>query len=192
MRPTSRVVLVLMLASALSGPLPAAEMQAPSVAVDDAAMLIPVVADDGGVTEPAQELPEVVVRGNRLWQLREAMIEAEDRFYALYNELNTNDDFDVHCRREAPLGTRIKSRVCRVAYHEDAQAEYAQGLLGGFYAPNPDTVLLERRDEYRDAALAVINGNRRLRRLAQERERLEQRYEEERRKRFKGRWIIFE
>lgn len=139
-----------------------------------------------------EELEEVVVRGTKLWQMREAIVNAEKRFYALYNELNTNDDFDVHCDLEAPLGTRLKSRVCRVAYVADAQADFAQALLAGYEAPSPEIVQLERADEYRAAALKVINGDKRLLKLARERERLEAKYLEERRKRFKGRWILFE
>lgn len=139
-----------------------------------------------------QELAEVVVRGTRLWQLRAAIIEAEDRFYARYNQLNANDDFDVHCRQEAPLGTRLKQRVCRIAFQEEAQADHAQVLFTGGFAPDPRLVMLERSEEYRANALAVINGDRHLRALVRERERLEKKYEEERRKRFKDRWIIFE
>lgn len=143
-------------------------------------------------TPPRQELGEVVVRGTRLWQMRAAILEAEQRFYARYNELNTRDEFDVHCASEAPLGTRLKQRVCRVAFIRDAQADYAQALFTGGVAQDSQLVELERRDEYHAHALAVINGDRRLRALARERERLQQRYEEERRKRFKDRWIIFE
>ncbi len=59
-------------------------------------------------------------------------------------------------------------------------------------APDPQLVELERRDEYKQAALKVINGDARLRRLVREREELEKRYLAERKKRFKGRWILFE
>lgn len=138
------------------------------------------------------ELDEVVVRGTKLWQMREAILNAEKRFYALYNELNADDDFDVHCDMEAPLGTRLESRVCRVAYVADAQADFAQALLAGYEAPRPEIVALERANEYRAAALKVINSDKRLLKLVKERERLEAKYLEERRKRFKGRWILFE
>ncbi len=54
------------------------------------------------------------------------MVDLENRFYDLYNQLNKDDEFDVHCRKEARLGTRIASRICKIAYNEKAEAEYAQ------------------------------------------------------------------
>lgn len=132
------------------------------------------------------------MRGTRLWQMRQAIIEAEDRFYALYNKLNTNDDFDVRCRMEAPLGTRLKKRVCRVAFQEEAEAEYAQSLFRGGVVPTPEVIWLQRSDDYRKNVLAVVNSDRRLRDLLRERDGLEKQYKAEHSKRFKDRWIVFE
>ncbi len=153
---------------------------------------VPVAATPVMRNETLEELDEVQVKGTKLWQMRERIVAAEERFFKLYNELNTEDDYDVNCAREAPLGTRLKSRICRVQYFEDAEAEYAQAMLTGGYAPNPQMVALERGDDYRKHALKVINSDPRLRKLIKEREELEQRYLKERKKRFKGRWIIFE
>lgn len=141
----------------------------------------------------ADELDEVIVRGTRLWQLREAIVEAEDRFYARYNELNKNDDFDIHCRREAPIGTRLKKRICRISFFEDAQAEYARVFVTGTgYAPDPNLVMLQRSEEFRANAIEVFKSDRRLRALSRDLERLQKKYEEERKERFKDRWILFE
>lgn len=178
----SRLLSLLLLCGACQ--LHAAE--APPDALSDS---IPVAETPAAAEE---ELDEVVVQGTRLWQMREAIVEAEERFYALYNELNTNDDFDLRCRQEAPLGTRLKKRICRVAFHEEAMTEQAQALLRGGYAPDPQMVLLQRNDEYRKNVQAVVNGNRRLRNLLRERARLEEKYKEEHRRRFKDRWIIIE
>lgn len=135
----------------------------------------------------------MLVRGTRLWQLREAIVEAEDRFYARYNELNKNGDFDIHCRREAPIGTRLKKRICRIAFFEDAQAEYARALVtGSGYAPDPDLVMLQRSGEFRANAVELYKNDRRLRALSRDLERLQKSYEEERKARFKDRWILIE
>jgi hypothetical protein len=138
-----------------------------------------------------QEIEEVEVVGKRLYQMRQEIIEAEERFFALYNELNKNDDFDVHCRRYVPTGTHLAQRVCRVEFVVKAQAEEARAFLTGDYAPPTDLVALERADEYRKHALALINGNPQLRRLVREREALEKKYNATRKARFKGRWISF-
>jgi hypothetical protein len=70
----------------------------------------------------AQELDEVTVFGSagHLTELRAAAIAAEDRFYARYNDLNEIDDFDVLCREEARIGTRLRKRNCRGLYEESA------------------------------------------------------------------------
>lgn len=138
-----------------------------------------------GSALPEQELDEVFVRGTPMWKLRQAILDAEEQFYALYNELNGEGDFDVHCRMEAPLGTRINRRVCRVAFFEEAEARFAQAMFTGVPELDPELVFLSRRDEYHRHALAVINGDRRLLRLVRERERLQRELDAEYRKRFR-------
>jgi hypothetical protein len=152
-----------------------------------------ITPSDDVVTElEEQELDEVIVSGMTLREMREAIVAAEQRFYDLYNELNQDDDFDIHCREHAPLGTRIKQRQCLIAFQEEAQMMYARAMLNGEYSADPVMMALELRDEFRRNALAIINGDARLLRLVKERERLEEKYKAERRKRFKGRWILFE
>lgn len=162
---------------------------APAGAAVDTVIVSPA---DSLTEEEEQELDEVIVSGMTLRQMRDAIIAAEQRFYDRYNEVNRVDDFDIHCRNHAPLGTRIKRRECLIAFQEEAQMQYARAVLTGGYSPDPVMMTLERRDEFRRNALAVINGDARLRRLLRERERLEEKYQAERRKRFNGRWIRFE
>jgi hypothetical protein len=142
--------------------------------------------------ENLEELDEATVEATKLWQMREKMVALEEQFYALYNDLNKDDDFDVHCAREAPLGTRLKKRVCRIEYYENAQADEAQALLGGYSAPPADLVLLTRYPDFSKAMLGIINSDPRLRKLVRQREDLEKRYIAERKKRFKGKWVLFE
>jgi len=138
------------------------------------------------------ELPEVQVMGKRLSQMRQDIIKTEDKFFALFNELNKDDDYDVHCGNEARTGTRLKQRVCRVHYYEKAQADEARAMLTGDYAPPADMIALERGAEYEKKALAVINAHPELRKLIRERDALEKKYAATRKQRFKGRWILFE
>ena len=41
----------------------------------------------------AGDLDEVQVLGKKLWQMREEMLEAEERFYTQYNKINTEERF---------------------------------------------------------------------------------------------------
>jgi hypothetical protein len=64
--------------------------------------------------EPSEPIEEIVVRGNKsLIILKHEMYEAEEALYGLFNSLNTDDDFDIHCYSEASTGSHIKQRVCR-------------------------------------------------------------------------------
>jgi hypothetical protein len=174
----ARSATVLMAMLAVAGVVPAAsDAQPPGMSVP---VVVPTQSED-------QLLDEVIVKDTRLWRFRQEMVKTEDKFFALYNELNKNDDFDVHCATETPLGTHIQSRVCRVAFYEHAQAEAVQELLDGNVVVDPGLVLLERWSEYRKNALTIINGDQRLLKLAHQREAIEKKYNEERKRRFKGR-----
>jgi len=133
-----------------------------------------------------QSLDEVLVQGTQLWKLRQQMIRVEDEFYALYNELNKDKDFDVHCHTEAPPDRIIKERVCRVAYYEDAQALEAQALLDGHSAPPADMVAEARNADFERHFLQVVNSDPRLLKLVREREALGKKYDRERAQRSTG------
>jgi hypothetical protein len=155
-----------------------------ALAAPDAASAPPV----SGTTN-AGETDEVIVSANRLWQIRKAMIETEDRFYARYNKLNADGDFDMICGVSAPLGTRIQSRRCQVSFVIDAQFTAANAELTGGFAPPPELVLLERYDEYRRHALRIINNDPELRRLIRQREMLGARLVSRQKEIFSTRWI---
>lgn len=150
-------------------------------------ILLPTLGAAAVSTQQSSEdvLDEVTVPGTPLYKMRMQMVELEKRFYSRYNELNRNNDFDVDCRSETPLGSHIRHRICKVAYYEKAEAEYAQAILGGWVAPEPVLVEMERRGEYRQNVLKVINGDQTLLRLARERDELTKRYEKEYARRFK-------
>ena len=129
------------------------------------------------VVSKSELLDELQVVGKKLYRIRMGAIDVEDRFYALYNDLNRDDDFDIHCKVEAPTGTLLKVRICRLALYEKALEEEARAYLSGVDAPPPaQLVALSRLNEYRDNALSLINANPQLRDLIREREAFEKKY----------------
>jgi glycosyltransferase A (GT-A) superfamily protein (DUF2064 family) len=76
--------------------------------------------------EQAADLDEVVVNGAQLDQVKKELLEAEDRFFRRYNELNTDNEFDIQCQKEARVGTRLKKRYCRANFEEKALVEEGQ------------------------------------------------------------------
>jgi hypothetical protein len=72
--------------------------------------------------EREQLLDEAVVQATRtqLREMRKQMVAVEDRFYARYNELNGNDNYDIHCAEETTAGTRLQLRHCRPVFEARA------------------------------------------------------------------------
>jgi hypothetical protein len=162
-------------------------------------------AQSSGTTAaaPPTEMEEIVVRAPRLYELRAAIVKAEDRFYARYNELNKVDDFDVECKVDAPTGTKFKQRGCLTRVQLKAQKEQGSEFLqmiqdkaagaegtpvrGAPPTTDPDTAMLARYPEYKMNVLYLLKMNPELRRLVRERDEAEKRYNDELKKRFKGR-----
>ncbi|HYP79338.1 MAG TPA: hypothetical protein VEQ17_03560 [Steroidobacteraceae bacterium] len=168
-----------------SGGVAAAADAVPEAAAEAAAPL-----KTSSRAQPNVELDEVQVISKRLSEMRQDIVKVEDRFFALYNELNTDDDYDVHCESDVPTGTLLAYRTCRTVFYTKAQAAEARYFLNNEeYAPPADLVALERAPEYRDRALAVINSHPELRQLISERDELERQYNQARKKRFKRKWM---
>ena len=147
--------------------------------------------------EELQELDEVVVHGTNL---RDRIVQAEDRFYKLYNELNTDSDFNINCAYVSlEADTRIQDRLCTPSFYANAivdtitwgeRCRGTQDSEGNFIPPPPcytppppELVLMGRSDEYARNIMAVIRSDERLGEMAgeldelhMERYRLQRRY----------------
>ena len=77
-----------------------------------------------------QEAPEeVVVRGRRIGELRAEIEAARQRAYDIFNEINTNDEFDVRCRKESRAGTNVPAQTCRARFEYDISADAAREYM---------------------------------------------------------------
>lgn len=127
-----------------------------------------------GEEQPAA-LDEVIVRGGRLY---DRIVRAEDRLFQLFNELNEEDDFDIHCAAVSmDQGSRIEQRFCMPEFFADAKAEqvrlsqYCQSLVqkdddgnvtsqGPCYEPpTAEQLFFARREEYVRNMVKVIDSN---------------------------------
>jgi hypothetical protein len=128
-----------------------------------------------GDAQQVQELDQIMVRGTRV---REAIANAEDEFFALYNTLNKDDDYSASCVF-IPLGdTQIRSHICIPGFMADALADQVYfadqcRTLGGDQAaaacytpPPPQAVLSDRAKPYANHLLKVIRSDDRLGRMA--------------------------
>jgi hypothetical protein len=73
--------------------------------------------------QSADTLDDVVVRGKHL---AEEIEEAENRFFALFNELNKDDRYDTRCvYSRVRSGGRMQSRICLPEFVIDAIVDWA-------------------------------------------------------------------
>jgi hypothetical protein len=74
---------------------------------------------------------EVIVRGRRLADFRAELDAARVRVYDLFNELNSDDAFDVHCHIQNATGTRMRHQSCRPQFQDDISSASGQAWVRG-------------------------------------------------------------
>jgi hypothetical protein len=85
--------------------------------------------DSAAVQPPAQAQEEIVVRGKRLADFRVEVELARDRAYAIFNEINSTDDFDIQCVDEPRRGSRMGRKVCAARFEGRISAAAARDYL---------------------------------------------------------------
>ncbi len=153
-----------------------------------------------------QSLDEVLIEGDQtLSAARIAVVVAEDRFYARWNEVNRDPRFRMHCNRETPRDhpSLMTERVCRPAFLDRIDEEAArqtmaglQGAMGGdgtvVVLPTPEPQILALRAEMRKRTLEMIRKDPQLKRALLEHARLVQHFEELHKAKFKDHWIVWD
>jgi len=91
------------------------------VCLSAAAAQAPTPASNQSADSDVEE--EIVVRGVTRASLRVQIELAEDAVYERWNEINGNDEFDIHCRLDTYTGSRIPHRVCQPNFWRAALAE---------------------------------------------------------------------
>lgn len=71
---------------------------------------------------------EIVVYGS-VGELRRELLRAQDDVFARFNEINSDDKFDIHCYSEAPTGSRIQVRRCMSNSWREQDRNIGQAML---------------------------------------------------------------
>ena len=82
-------------------------------------------------TASADDVDEVIVPGSRPQNLRVEIERLEHVVYERWNALNSNDEFDIHCFKQAPTGSNIPLRRCAPNFVVQAEAQAAQNTMVG-------------------------------------------------------------
>ncbi len=114
----------------------------------DAGKIIRIVAVLSSLTLPsfasAMEAPEerIVTGQQSLTQLQRQIDQAQDRMFGMFNELNDDDRYDIHCRKERRTGTILSQRVCKPGFLRNSTSlnanAYLATLQGGAAVSSPD------------------------------------------------------
>jgi len=74
--------------------------------------------------ESGEAVNEATVAGApSLESMRAELERVEDVVYAIFNELNDDDAYDIICRRETRVGSQIRYRVCLASVLRDTVAD---------------------------------------------------------------------
>jgi hypothetical protein len=111
------------------------------------------------ILNPQASLPavddEVIVRGRRGVELRLEIERAENAIFARFNDINSDDRFDIACRLEAPIGSRIDRRVCESNDWREQAANFAAAWVRqsrGEGGQLPEIFILEQQRGQRQLA----------------------------------------
>jgi hypothetical protein len=80
-------------------------------------------------TAPPVGVEELIVRGRTIQQLRLEIEKLEDAVYERFNELNSNDDFDIFCYEQAQTGSNVPQRTCIPKFALRADERAARTVL---------------------------------------------------------------
>ena len=103
-------------------------------------------------SQPAANADEIVVEGRKPENVYAEIERLEISVYDRFNALNSNDEFDIHCFKQAPTGSNIPLRRCAPNFVVEAEAQAAQntmvGARGRADARNHgDTTVLEQKSK---------------------------------------------
>lgn len=107
------------------------------------------------------ETEEIVVRGQRLSDFRFRVEAARIRVYDLFNDLNSDDAFDVHCQEEDSTGTRMRQHICRPRFKDDISNAAARAWVYGIMDACP-TGSLDQGCIFGSPAAAALAKSRAL------------------------------
>jgi hypothetical protein len=149
-------------------------------------------ADAAGLTDELVPEVEINARRESLRHLRSEVVRLEEDFYAKYNELNTDDQYDVQCDQTEPTGSTLRRRECHPVFVNRATAAEAYAFLGEDPVPPASSVIVRKWPAFEKTLLKAIKTHPELQKLAATHAAMQKRYEVVRKLKFKGKVIVLD
>jgi hypothetical protein len=88
------------------------------------------IGTDDQPAKAQETIDEIIVYGDlSLAQLRRQMHKASEAFFDVYNDINSDDQFDIFCDYETRLGERRRTHVCRPRFALKAEARETSAFM---------------------------------------------------------------
>ncbi len=92
------------------------------------------VSQDSGLAEieppaTAAVMDEVIVRGRSPATFRMQIQLAEVAIYDRFNAINSDDEYDIHCKRIRLTGSKMLRRVCQPNFWHETEEDVARDAL---------------------------------------------------------------
>lgn len=100
-----------------------------------------------------------VIAPQSLQSMRDGLIRAEDDVLSIFNDLNDDNDFDIHCAKERPTSSYIAVRSCRAKFVDRLTAQASSDWMGGFPYVDPRGELSQHGALLRQKFTEVLEGN---------------------------------
>lgn len=147
-----------------------------------AALDTPVAESDSDDT-----IDEITVLGTRSLRTMQRQIKrADETLFGLFNELNTDDNYDVYCRDENRVGSKIKIRVCKSNFERGVTPEEWEDAVSSDISSTfelPKAELRRHREAMRQEMIRLVVEHPELMKALDRRTALQQAYDLERQER---------
>ena len=131
------------------------------------------VSSDQNDSEAVRELDEIVViEKMSAGQLRRAIIDIENEFYGAFNRLNSDDRYDIVCRKHAPVGSQIPVRLCKASLYWSQLSEFTEDGFDIGSARFPVDNVDEHEDRLQSLMISLLSQHDSLRAMLEERKGL--------------------
>src|SRR5262245_14670952 len=89
----------------------------------------PALAQEAAAPQPNANADEIVVPGRRPANLRVEIEKLEGAVYERWNALNSNDELDIRCFKQAPTRSNIPLRRCAPNFVIQAESQLAKDSI---------------------------------------------------------------
>jgi hypothetical protein len=144
-------------------------------------------------TDDTIQVPEIIIDGRTLSQLKSEIYKAEEAFYEAFNEVNTEGQYHTVCGIETATEMQQKVHVCKPEFISDAyQEELWRGLQGGLVVGLAAFRINARMPLYKEHVRDLVQKNPKLRKALGYYYGLTEHYEAVRREKLKGKWFVWD